>query len=159
MSVAIETEIVEVHYEPDCTQEDVEQVLSSLDRWSGRTARHVTHLRSSERHEYRTTVIVEPNPLAAGTEPIHRQFVRVPTRNVSKSGLGFIAPPRFVPKVLSDSTPLLRSDLMFRVGTELKVKLGPANGKMPVVKGVVIRLRPVYHGFYDVGVQFVTRTE
>jgi hypothetical protein len=42
--------IAEIHYEPDCTPEQVAHVLSALDRWSGRTARHVTHLRANERH-------------------------------------------------------------------------------------------------------------
>jgi hypothetical protein len=152
-----ESTIAEIHYEPDCAPEQVAHVLSALDRWSGRTAKHVTHLRASERHDYRTTVIVEPSDPTGPPDQAVRQVLHVSTRNVSKAGLGFVAPPVFTPRMLSDATPLLRSEDIFRVGAKIKVKLGPADGKMPMLTGEVTRLRPVYFGFFDVGVRFITR--
>lgn len=149
--------IAEVHYEPDCAPEQVAHVLSALDRWSGRTAKHVTHLRSNDRHNYRTTVIIEPSDPPVPADRIIRQVFHVPTRNVSKAGLGFVAPPVFTPRMLSDETPLIRSEVIFRVGAKIKVKLGPTDGKMPSLSAEIIRLRPVYFGFFDVGVRFIAR--
>src|SRR6476620_4445257 len=96
MKPATKFKIAEVHYEPDCPPEQVIHVLSALDRWSGRTARQVAHLRANDRHDYRTTVIIEPSVPAAPGEVALRQVFHVPTRNVSKAGLGFVAPPAFM---------------------------------------------------------------
>ena len=156
MSHPVETGIAEAHYDPDCTPEQIVQVLSALDRWSGRTARHVMHQRKSDRHNYRTSVIIEAGEEQPGAAA-SRKIFHVPTRNVSKAGLGFVAPPVFMPRVLSDRTLLVRTELMFRVGTQVKVKLGSADGKMPTLSGVVMRLRPIHFGFFDVGIRFVAR--
>jgi hypothetical protein len=156
MSHSVETDISEVHYDPECTPEQIVQVLSALDRWSGRTAKHVMHQRKSDRHNYRTSVIIEAGEERSGTAGLRKIF-HVSTRNVSKAGLGFVAPPIFMPRVLSDRTLLVRTEAMFRVGTQVKVKLGSADGKMPTLGGVVMRLRPIHFGFFDVGVRFVAR--
>jgi hypothetical protein len=156
MSQTAKSKITEVHYEPDCPPEKVTQVLSALDRSSGRSARNVTHLRATDRHAYRTTVIIEPNESPASDEPLVRQVFHVPTRNVSKTGLGFVAPPVFRPSSVSDATPFLRSEIRFRVGTQIKVKLGPPTGKVPTLSAVITRLRPVQFGFFDVGVRFMS---
>src|SRR3954468_17860982 len=116
MSQSAKTAINEAHYDPDCTPEQVTQVLSALDRWSGRTARHVMHQRSNDRHNYRTSVIIEASGPATAPGAATRKIFHVPTRNVSKAGLGFIAPPVFMPRVMSDRTLLVRTELMFRVG-------------------------------------------
>jgi hypothetical protein len=102
-------------------------------------------------------VIIESSDPAAPAERAVRQVFHVPTRNVSKAGLGFVAPPVFTPRLLSDETPLLRSEVIFRVGAKIKVKLGPADGKMPILSAEVTRLRPVHFGFFDVGIRFIAR--
>jgi hypothetical protein len=151
--------VAEVHYEPDCPPEQVMHVLSALDRWSGRTARQVAHLRATDRHDYRTTVIIEPNKQAAAGEGLMRQVFHVPTRNVSKAGLGFLAPPVFMTQQPTDVAPLVRTDEIFQVGTAVKVMLGPSDAAMPTLKAVVTRLRPVHFGFFDVGIRFTAREE
>ena len=90
------------------------------------------HQRKSDRHNYRTSVIIEAGEEQPGAAA-SRKIFHVPTRNVSKAGLGFVAPPVFMPRVLSDRTLLVRTELMFRVGTQVKVKLGSADGKMPTL--------------------------
>ena len=157
MNTLPEQTITEVHYEPDCAPEQLAHVLSALDRWSGRTSGHVTHLRSNDRHDYRTTVIIELTNPSTDEDGILRQVFHVPTRNVSKAGLGFVAPSVFVAKLLSDKTPLVRSEVVFRVGAKIKVRLGPADGKMPTLSAEITRLRPVHIGFFDVGVRFISR--
>ena len=158
MSQTVETEVAEDHYEPDCSPEQVELVVSALDRWSGRTSKHVTHLRSSERHDYRTTVTIESNEPLIGDTTL-RQVFHVPTRNVSKAGLGIVAPPVFLPRLLSDATPLMRAEAIFRVGAKIKVTLGPPTGIMPTLNAEITRRRPIYFGFFDVGVRFVARED
>jgi PilZ domain-containing protein len=145
-----------MQYQPDCSAEQIEQVLSSLDRWSSRTGKHVTHQRASDRHIYRTTVLVEPSdPQLPDSGP--RRLFHVPTRNVSKTGLGFIAPPMFLPSLLSDATPLVHAEAAFRVGMKIKVTLGSPSGTMPQLSGEIVRMRPVHLGFFEIGVQFVDR--
>jgi hypothetical protein len=157
MSQLAEIDVGEIHYEPDCPPEQIADVLLALDRWSGRTSEHVTHLRSGDRHEYRTTVTIETSSaLSAGNEPPRLVF-HVPSRNVSKAGLGMVVPPVFIPRLLSDETPLLRAETVFRVGTRIKITLGRGESSLPVVNGEVIRLRPIHFGFFDVGVRFVAR--
>ena len=156
MSQTDQTETIEVHYEPDCAPEQIEHVLAALDRWSRRTGKHVTHQRASDRHAYRTTVIVEPSESATPNSTL-RQFFHVPTRNVSKTGLGFVVPPLFIPKMLSDTTPLVRGESAFRVGMKIKVTLGPPTGLMPTICGEIVRVRPVHLGFLEVGVRFLDR--
>jgi hypothetical protein len=157
MTMSVDNHITEVHYDPDCPAEQVSQVLSALERWSGRTARHVTHQRTSDRHDYRSTVIIEAGGDASAGGAVKRQVFYVQTRNVSKAGLGFIAPPVFMPRVLSDTTPLLLTEVVFQVGTRMKVQLGPPTGNIPTLSAVVTRLRPVHFGFFDVGVRFLAR--
>jgi hypothetical protein len=148
--------VTEVHYDPDCDPEQLEQVLRALDQWSHRTARHVTHKRRTDRHSYRTTVFIEPQSVAAAA-PAIRQVFHVPTRNVSKSGLGFIAPPVFMPRLLCDETPLVRSETIFRVGARIRLRLQAADREMPTLSGEIKRLRLVHFGFYDIGVRFLAR--
>jgi hypothetical protein len=131
-------------------------VLSVLDRWSGRTSKHVTYQRSSDRHNYRTTVIIEPgDPKLSDFRP--RQLFHVPTRNVSKTGLGFIAPPGFIPRLLSDSTPLVRTECVFSVGMTIKLTLGAPTGMMPTLSAEIVRIRPIHFGFFEIGVRFLDR--
>jgi hypothetical protein len=148
--------LTEVHYDPDCNPEQLEQVLRALDQWSDRTARHVTHLRQNDRHSYRTTVTVEPQPGKPAAARF-RQVFHVQARNVSKNGLGFVAPPVFMPRVLCDETPLVRSEIIFGVGAPLKVRL-QAPGRQPLaLNAEITRLRLVHFGFFDIGVRFLAR--
>lgn len=152
------TQITEVEYDPDCTPEQVDQVLMALERWSVRTAGHVNHQRGAPRRELRAVIIVE------GSQPVPengcvRQIFHVPTRNISRSGLGLIVPPVFVPRMLSDTTPLVRSEVAFRVGQEIKVKFGPAGAVLPALRGVIVRMRAVHLGFWELGVRLVAREQ
>ena len=145
----------ETHYEPDCSPEQIEQVLCALDRWSDRTSKHVTYQRASDRHDYRTTIIVEISEPTLSEGP--RQLFHVPTRNVSKTGIGFIAPPVFLPRLLSDSTPLIRTETVFRPGLKIKVTLGSPTGTMPTLCAEIVRCRTVHFGFFEIGVRFLDR--
>jgi hypothetical protein len=152
------THVLEVEYDPDCTPEQLEQVLWALERWSMRTAGHVNHHRASPRRDLRTVVIVEggqPTP----ENGCLRQIFHVPTRNLSRGGLGLIVPPVFVPRMLSDATPLARSEQVFRVGQQIKVCFGPQGTKLPALRGEIVRMRVVHLGFWELGVRFVARED
>lgn len=146
----------EVHYDPDCNPDHLEQVLRALDQWSSRTARHVTHQRRSDRHDFRSVVYIEPRAGVPGALPI-RQIFHVTTRNVSKTGLGFVAPPVFMPRLLSDDTPLVRSEVIFREGAHVKIRLQAGDREMPTLSAEISRLRLVHFGFFDIGVRFLAR--
>lgn len=156
MTTTHEPRLTEIDYDPDCNPEQLAQVLHALDQWSDRTSGHVIHQRSSDRHHYRTTIAIEPEPSPSHSPPF-RQIFHVPARNVSKSGLGFVAPPLFMPRLLSDETPLVRSEHIFRVGATLKIQLHAPGKTMPTLRAEVARLRPVHFGFFDIGVRFLAR--
>src|SRR5437763_15912129 len=86
----------EIHYDPDCSREQLVQVLSALDRSSHITGDQAAQLRTNERHDYRTTVIVERLMSDAPAEPPLRRGFYVASRNVSRNGLGLVVPPPFV---------------------------------------------------------------
>jgi len=157
MTTSVNITVADVHYEPDCSPEQLIQVLSAMDRWSGMTGQHIIQQRTSDRHHYRTTLSIERVNAAAKQSGPRRQVFHVAARNVSKSGLGFIAPPAFLPRMLSEETPLLRTDAIFLPGTPVTVNLGPVAGKIPPISGVITRVRPVQLGFFEIGVKFVSR--
>jgi PilZ domain-containing protein len=146
----------EVQYAPDCSPEQIEEVLSSLDRWSERTAKHVVHRRRAKRHQYHTNVTVELYD-GQDADATPRQTFTVTTRNLSKTGLGLVIPPVLVPRLLSDATPLVRSEAVFQVGMKIRVTLGPPTGIMPTLWAEIVRVRPVHFGFFEIGVRFLDR--
>lgn len=158
MSTTATLTFVEVEYDPDCTQQEFAEVLASLDRWSGRTQGHVNYLRRFERHNYRTNVIVAKceSPPPSGTPAYELRF-QVMGRNLSQSGLGFLSPPLFVPRLLSDETTFVRGELAFQLGTEVKVKLSNRSGPTLLVRADVTRIRTVHAGFLEVGLAFIER--
>jgi hypothetical protein len=144
-----------MHYEPDCSAEQMDEVLRSLDRWSDRTAKHVTHRRVAERHAYRAVVMVEPvERRLLGPQ---RQIFHVPTRNISKRGIGILAAPQFMPRLSSDETPIVRGDSVFQEGAKVKIVLPAKNGNGATICGEIVRVRQVHFGFLDIGVRFVDR--
>jgi hypothetical protein len=155
MNVACESTPAEIQYEPDCSSEEMSHVLAVLDRWSRRTAKYVRHARACHRHEYRTMVMVEVND-QEDEIPLRRVF-RVPARNVSKTGLGIIAPPVFVPRSQSDATSILRADMVFRLGAKVKITLGSRLQAATIVRAQVTRMRLIHNGFFDIGVRFLSR--
>jgi hypothetical protein len=68
-----------------------------------------------------------------------------------------VAPPIFMPKMLSDATPLIRAESAFKLGMKIKVTLGLPTGMMPTLCGEIVRVRPVHLGFLEIGVRFLDR--
>jgi len=147
-------------YLPDCTTEQSAQVHALLDWWSSRNERSVAHLRQHERRDYRGPAILEM-PLASVEPHVedHGQVVafHVLARSLSASGLGFIAPGWFVPQLISDETALINTELAFRAGRLVTVRLPRGDAPALVVMGQVARIRPIHHGFFDIGVRFISR--
>jgi hypothetical protein len=158
MNEATPNQVVEVVYEPDCPREQVEQALAALARWSGRVSRHALKQRRSDRHDYPVTIVIEVVETASPQCVPVRRIFHVTARNISRAGLGFIAPAVFVPQQ-ADRFPLIRSEATFQVGAGIKVRMPSTTTSMPPLQAVITRIRPINFGFLDVGVRFLAREE
>jgi hypothetical protein len=150
-----------IEYLPDCTDRDIQEVLALLDKWSQRNASHVTHLRGAERRDFRGLVVTIASNAVPGTIADAPQGAtvtcRVPARNISQTGFGFIAPPVFAPRWMSDGTPLLKTCELFRPGRNVTLQFERGGAAPLQVDATVVRLRPVHRGFFEVGVRFCGR--
>lgn len=144
-------------YGPDCTTEQIQEVLASLERWSARTKEHVTYSRKSERHDFQKDLLVEISLAGEKTKKATRQWFKVKSRNLSRSGVGIVLPPMFIPRLFGDDTPFVRGDEAFRVGVELIVKLVPPDGPIILIRSVVKRVRTIHLGFLEAGLRFLER--
>lgn len=151
-----------IHYLPDCTHRQFEEVLAALARWSARNAPHVTHLREAERPDYHGVVVAArllPAARAAGQAPAIDAVFRLVARNVSRRGIGLIAPPQYVPQVLSVRTPVLKTGRVFQPPAILALALPRRSQPQLVVRAQIVRLRPIVHSFFEIGARFTGREE
>jgi hypothetical protein len=78
-------------------------------------------------------------------------------RNLSRSGLGLLAPLFFEPAVPGRLSPTLQSRGVFREGSCLEIGLQKSEDKTLWLYGTVVRARVVQHDFLDIGVRFNAR--
>jgi hypothetical protein len=161
MSSSAEVPVEHVEYYPDCSHQQLEAVLDTLAKWSVRNSANVAHLRAFPRRELRGVVTVRlthRDPKVTDKEaPLMRLALRVPARNISQGGLGLVAPTHFMPPLLTDATPLLKTDDLLREGVLVTVQLARDGAPPLVIDGMIARLRPTHQGFFDVGVKFLER--
>ena len=159
-SAAISAEQIE--YYPDCTCPQIERVLGIMEKWSVRNAANVVQLRSHPRRELRgfvTAITDYHDPYRSDPDaPPLRLALRVPARNISQGGLGLIAPQGFVPQVLSDESPAIKTLDVFHEGVKLTIQLDRQAAPALIVAGDVVRVRPTHEGFFEIGVQFTERS-
>jgi len=150
-----------IEYFPDCTDREIHEVLAILDKWSQRNASHVTHLRAAERRDFRglvVTIATDPEPGTIADAPGGALVTcHVPARNLSQTGFGFIAPPVFAPRWMSDGTPLLKTSELFRIGRRLTLQFERGGAAPLQMDGTVVRARPIHRGFFEIGVRFCGR--
>lgn len=145
-----------VRYRPECGPDAVRAVLDALNWWSQRSERHHSNQRQHARRDYDAAVLLQP--LAADARPQQPPVVlQVQSRNLSQNGISLLAAPRFVPELVSDDTPLLSADRVFRLGRLLAVGLHPTPDRLLWVEGEIVRSRTVHQGFVDVGIRFLRR--
>ena len=161
MSSSAEVPNEHIECYPDCSHRQLESVLDTLAKWSARNSSNVAHLRASPRRELRgvvTLFLSHRHPKVTDKDaPLMRLALRVPARNISQGGLGLVAPPQFVPPLLTDSTLLLKTVNLLREGVPVTIQLSRDGAPPLIIDGIVARLRPTHQGFFDVGVKFVER--
>jgi hypothetical protein len=151
-----------VDYHPDCTPELLAETIDILDRWSKRTEAHVSKRRARPRFAYRGTVtLVSPirTPGEASIDERALAVFHVTARNISQCGVGLIVPPTFLPVQMSDKTPLILSESLFREGLRVTVAISGPGVELGPVDGVIVRQRRVHHEFLELGVKFLERHE
>src|SRR5262245_48168695 len=146
MSPSAEAQRERIVYIPDCSSRKIEDVLAIIMKWTDRNAQNVLHLRAHPRRELRGFVAVMGQyrhaPIREKETPILGVALHTPVRNISQGGLGLIAPPMFVPQLVSDSTPLIKTVDFFREGAKLTFSLDREGAAPLVIDGTVVRLLP-----------------
>jgi len=137
--------------------EVVAQVLDGLDRVGKRGQNaSVAQKRRSERKAYSAIVVIIQNR-AVRLKDGSRAKLPVMARNLSRSGLGLLAPIFFEPVLPGPESPTLQARNVFREGAALEIGLRKACGSMLWLYGSVMRARIVQHDFLDIGVRFNAR--
>jgi len=135
-------------------QDELRQVLRELDRMNERSGfKQFAGLRRHERHPYYAMVT-----LRRATVPRSERDPAIVTlvagRNLSRSGLGALAPMFFISEYSGQSLPALD---LFEDGALLELGLKQNCGKSLWLTAAVVRARIVQHDFLDVGLKFRAR--
>jgi hypothetical protein len=148
----------EYMYDPDCSTEAFEACAASLKRWSERTKNHVVHARQFERHEFPKWIVVKTLDEDSLDGSAATFVFHLMARNLSQAGMSILLPEQFVPRLLCDRTPLMRSESRFRKGEQLFVNLVSRAGDELNLQAQIVRLRPLPQGFWEAGLRFVARS-
>lgn len=90
------------------------------------------------------------------TGGIPRQVcVEVFSRNLSKSGFGFIVPPIYLPEEGSTTGIALRGEEVFQAGKLVEIAIVRAEGQTSWMAARILRARAVDGGFVECGAEFV----
>ena len=112
-----------------------QEVLDKLDWWDDRNQGHHTQKRSKSRPLYRTLILVQSVDASDSAEVTFKAW----TRNLSQGGLSFVLPRE-----------LHLHDVVI---TWCDGKVEPASR----LQGQVVRFRRVHDGYWEYGVEFLSR--
>jgi hypothetical protein len=112
--------------------------------------------RRCERRAYNAIVSILQNR-AVRLHDGSRARLPLMARNLSRSGLGLLAPLHFEPAHPKSRLPPLQSRNVFRDGACLEIGLRKGGGAMRWLYGTVTRARVVQHDFLDIGVRFTAK--
>jgi hypothetical protein len=137
--------------------EVVAHVLEGLDRVGKRSqGAAMAQKRRSERRTYNAIVSIIQNR-AVRLRDGARAKLPLMARNLSRSGVGLLAPMFFEPAVSGQLSPTLQSRSVFREGACLEIGLRKSESNMIWLYGTVVRARVVQHDFLDIGVRFTAK--
>lgn len=117
-----------------------------------RTPEHLIAMRKQERKTYTAPVVVSSRQ--KGRTSGLRCRVHVIARDLSRSGIGILAPITFEGASLDGPEKAMRAENVFREGAVLDIGLRKLTGDLLWVYGTVVRVCTVQHEFLDVGVRF-----
>lgn len=134
--------------------EIVAHVLDGLDRIGRRgQTPGMMQKRRCERRAYNAIVLVLQNR-AVRLRDGSRAKLPLMACNLSRSGLGLLAPLYFEPAEPKSRLATLQSRNIFRDGACLEIGLRKKEGNLLWLYGTVMRARVVQHDFLDIGVRF-----
>jgi len=137
--------------------EIVAHVLDGLDRIGKRGQMSaMAQKRRCERRAYNALVSILQNR-AVRLRDGSRAKLPLMARNLSRSGLGLLAPLFFEPAHPKSRLPTLQSRNIFRDGSCLEIGLRRGDSSMIWLYGTVVRARVVQHDFLDLGVRFTAK--
>jgi hypothetical protein len=140
-----------LHYRSCWEEAEIEQVLATLKRLDDRLSGSVRQQREHQRKTYIAPVMVA---LRHKGKRSSRAVLTVVARDLSRSGIGFLAPLFFEPEFDINDATMIRGDSVFREGAVLDLGLKKADGELLWLYGTVLRLCTVQHDYLDVGVRF-----
>lgn len=141
-----------LRYEPCWQEDEIEQVLATLGRLEKRKSDNLVVQRRHERKPYVAPVLVALH--RKGRNGRSRSLLTVISRDLSRSGLGLIAPLFFEPDDSDESVTMLRGANVFREGAVLDLGLRKLSGDLLWLFGTVLHVCTVQHDFLDVGIRF-----
>jgi PilZ domain-containing protein len=81
--------------------------------------------------------------------------VEVFSRNLSKSGFGFLVPPIYLPEAGFTRGIAMRGEDVFEVGKRVEIAIVRPEGPTQWMPARVLRARPMEGGFVECGVEFI----
>jgi hypothetical protein len=143
-------------YRPCWETGEVQQITQGLERLNGQKGKAIVQRRRCERKKYTAPVLITQHRKGKVVEG-PRVMLHVVARNLSRSGIGLLAPLFFEPEVAAHGSPMLRAASLFREGAALELGLIKQSGSLLWVIGSVVRARTIQQDFLDIGIRFVSR--
>jgi hypothetical protein len=140
-----------LHYHSCWEEAEIEHVLATLSRLEQGVSGNLLHQRKDERKPYIAPVLVAIHRKGKRTS---RALLTVVARDLSRSGIGLLAPLFFEPPGDDHTEAMLRADQVFREGSVLDLGLRKSDDELLWVYGTVLRICTVQHDYLDVGIRF-----
>jgi hypothetical protein len=151
-------------HEVDMDSSRYQQVLAAIRQWDKINDGHHAEKRPGERLNFNgNPILVVTLPATAGDE-LHAEpqsiSFSVSGRNISRSGMSFLASRVIMPVLASDETPIVQLEDVLIVPSELTVGL-PEHGSdgLHWLVAKLVRLRRVHEELLEGGVQFLRKQD
>ena len=139
-------------YQACWEQDEIEQVLATLNRLESKVPQRLLEQRGNERKSYATPILVAQTRKSRQKSP--RAILPVVGRDLSRSGLGLLSPLFFEPEHSHRGATLVRAMNVFQEGAVIDIGLRKPNDELLWLFGTVMRVCTVQHDFLDVGIRF-----
>jgi hypothetical protein len=140
-----------LHYHSCWEEAEIEHVLATLSRLEQGISGSTLQQRRDQRKMYVAPVLVAIHRKGKRTS---RALLTVVARDLSRSGIGLLAPLFFEPPGGDPTETMLRADQVFREGSVLDLGLKKPDDQLLWVYGTVQRICTVQHDYLDVGIRF-----
>ena len=140
-----------LHYHSCWEEAEIEHVLATLGKLEQGISGKLLQQRRDQRKLYIAPVLVAIHRKGKRTS---RALLTVVARDLSRSGIGLLAPLFFEPPGDDQTATMLRADHVFREGSVLDLGLKRPDDALLWVYGTVQRICTVQHDYLDIGIRF-----